>query len=115
MPEIEDFLELPLETQRRQLKRLVYENGSGRRSKGNRRRHRGRGLYSLQNADRNEVKYNLLRPELLKIIHLRQDYRLLDFLENLFGRVPIPYLSPVRIKPTSTGPPPRSFRGPPPI
>jgi hypothetical protein len=87
MPEIEDFLKLPLETQRRQLKRLVYETVPEGEVKETATAI-GVEAYTLYKMrDGNEVKYNLLRPELLKIIHLRQDYRLLDFLEHLLGRV----------------------------
>ena len=82
MPEIEDFLKLPLETQRRQLKRLVYETVPEGEVKETAAAI-GVEAYTLYKMrDGNEVKYNLLRPELLKIIHLRQDYRLLDFLET---------------------------------
>ncbi len=86
MSEIEQFLEMPLESQRRQLKRLVYEmvpDGEVKETAAV----IGLEAYTLYKMrDGNEVKYNLIRPELLKIILLRQDFRLLDFLEDLFGR-----------------------------
>jgi len=87
MPQAKKFRQLPMETRRRQLKRLIYEmvpEGEVKETAGA----IGMESYTLYKMrDGENEKYNLIRPELIDIIDTRQDYRLLDFLENLFNRI----------------------------
>jgi hypothetical protein len=87
MPQIVKFLALPLETQRRRLKQQIHDTVPDGEVKETAAAS-GLEAYTLYKMrDGNEVKYNLLRPELLQIMHSRQDFRLLDFLDGLFNRV----------------------------
>jgi len=87
MPEIEEFLKLPLETRRRTLKRLVHETVPEGEVKETAYA-AGLQTYTLYKMrDGNIETYDLIRPELLAILHHRQDLRILDFLESQFGRV----------------------------
>jgi len=82
-----DFKELPLEAQRRQLKRLLYETVPEMEVKetADAAKIQPYTLYKMRDGE-NE-KYNCIRPELIAIMLHRRDYRILDFLEELFGRI----------------------------
>ncbi|MFA5381842.1 MAG: phage regulatory CII family protein [Candidatus Micrarchaeia archaeon] len=87
MSEIEEFLSLPIETQRRQLKEQLFKTvPEGEVKETAHAVHiEAYTLYKMRDGE-NE-KYNLIRPELINIMHHRRDLRVLDFLDGLFGRV----------------------------
>jgi len=87
MPEIDQFVKLPLEERRSIFKRLVFKTVPEGEVKGTAFA-AGLKTYTLYKMrDETIEDYNLIRPELIDILHHRKDLRILDFLETLFGRV----------------------------
>ena len=84
---ITDYLALPLETQRNILKEKLSETVP--RGEIKEAAHAaGLNDYTLYKARDPECEtHNLIRPELLAIIHHTGRYLLLDFIDGLFGRV----------------------------
>jgi hypothetical protein len=85
--DIAAFLALPLEERRNLLKRLLAQTVP-RGAVKEIAYAAGLSDYTLYKC-RDEAcdTHNLIRPELLHILHLTQNYALLDFMEGLFGRV----------------------------
>jgi hypothetical protein len=87
MTDIEQFIALPEETQRRRLKHLIFEtvpDGEVKETAA------AMGIedYTLyKHRDENRDNYDLLHPRLVRLMQQRRDLRILDFLETLFGRV----------------------------
>lgn len=87
MPQAKKFRQLPMETRRRQLKRLIYETVPEGEVKETAAAI-GIEAYTLYKMrDGENEKYHLVHPKLIDILDTRQDFRILDFLENLFGRI----------------------------
>ncbi len=87
---IDEFLQLPLEERRNLLKQLLRETVP----KGAVKEvafAAGLSDYTLYKCRDPECEsHNLIRPELLHILHLRQDFRLLHFLCELFNHIAVP-------------------------
>lgn len=84
------FIALPLETRRRQLKRLIYETVPEGEVKETADA-AGIPPYTLYKMrDGEQEKYNLLRAELITVMLHRRDLRILDFIEDLFDRIAFP-------------------------
>lgn len=87
---IEEFLELPLEERRNLLKQLLRDTVP----KGEVKETAfaaGLSDYTLYKCRDPECEsHNLIRPELLHILHLRQDLRLLHWLCEIFNHIAVP-------------------------